>query len=96
MTGDDVMVEFKVRPLSDLMGAEISGIDLRQKIDKGTTDKLLNAIKDHLVICIKNQKLFAKRSINCFRKHIIPRNYSRRNYRYKIPFSHIKLFFTIS
>ena len=31
MTGDDVMVEFKVRPLSDLMGAEILGIDLRQK-----------------------------------------------------------------
>jgi hypothetical protein len=25
------MKEFKVRPLSDLMGAEILGIDLRQK-----------------------------------------------------------------
>ena len=51
------MKEFKLTPLSDLMGAEISGIDLRQKIDKITKDKLLNAVKKYLVVCIKNQDL---------------------------------------
>ena len=75
MTGGDVMKEFKVRPLSDLMGAEISGIDLRQKIDKGTTDKLLNAIKDHLVICIKNQKLNPTELANVSRIFGNPKKY---------------------
>ena len=51
------MKEFKLIPLSDLMGAEISGIDLRHKIDKITRDKLLNAVKKYLVVCIKNQDL---------------------------------------
>ena len=51
------MKEFKLTPLSDLMGAEISGIDLRQKIDKITKDNLLNAVKKYLVVCIKNQDL---------------------------------------
>ena len=51
------MKEFKLTPLSDLMGAEISGIDLRYKIDKNTRDKLLNAVKKYLVVCIKNQDL---------------------------------------
>ena len=51
------MKEFKLTPLSDLMGAEISGIDLRYKIDKITRDKLLNAVKKYLVVCIKNQDL---------------------------------------
>ena len=32
------MKEFKLTPLSDLMGAEISGVDLRQKINKITRD----------------------------------------------------------
>jgi taurine dioxygenase len=53
----DVMKEFKLTPLSDLMGAEISGIDLRQKIDKITKENLLNAVKKYLVVCIKNQDL---------------------------------------
>ena len=51
------MKEFKLTPLSDLMGAEISGIDLKQKIDKITKDKLLNAVKKYLMVCIKNQDL---------------------------------------
>ena len=57
------------------MGAEISGIDLRQKIDKGTTDKLLNAIKDHLVICIKNQKLNPTELANVSRIFGNPKKY---------------------
>ena len=57
MAKGDVMKEFKITPLSDLMGAEISGVDLRQKTDKITRDKLLNAVKKYLVVCIKNQDL---------------------------------------
>ena len=39
-----VMVEFKVKPLSNLMGAEITGIDLRNNISKETKAELLKAI----------------------------------------------------
>ena len=52
-----VMVEFKVKPLSNLMGAQISGIDLRNKISKETKAELLKAITNHLLVCIKDQKL---------------------------------------
>ena len=51
------MAEFKIKPLSVLMGAEITGVDLRGKIQKEVKEKLLKAISDHLVICIKGQKL---------------------------------------
>ena len=57
MAKGDVMKEFKITPLSDLMGAEISGVDLRQKTDKITRGKLINAVKKYLVVCIKNQDL---------------------------------------
>ena len=52
-----VMVEFKVKPLSHLMGAEITGIDLRNNISKETKVELLKSITIHLVVCIKDQKL---------------------------------------
>ena len=51
------MAEFKIKPLSVLMGAEITGVDLREQIQKEVREKLLKAISDHLVICIKGQKL---------------------------------------
>ena len=53
----EVMAEFKIKPLSVLMGAEITGVDLRGQIQKEVKEKLLKAISDHLVICIKGQKL---------------------------------------
>ena len=53
----EVMAEFKIKPLSALMGAEITGVDLRGQIQKEVKEKLLKAISDHLVICIKGQKL---------------------------------------
>ena len=44
-----VMVEFKVKPLSNLMGAEITGIDLRNNISKETKAELLKAITNYSV-----------------------------------------------
>ena len=44
-----VMVKFKVKPLSNLMGAEITGIDLRNKIGKETKAELLKAITNYLI-----------------------------------------------
>ena len=69
------MKEFKLTPLSDLMGAEISGVDLRQKINKITRDKLLNAIKKYLVVCIKNQNLNPSELANVSRIFGNPKKY---------------------
>ena len=37
------MAEFKIKPLSALMGAEITGVDLRGHIQKEVKEKLLKA-----------------------------------------------------
>ena len=75
MAKGDVMKEFKITPLSDLMGAEISGVDLRQKTDKITRDKLLNAVKKYLVVCIKNQDLKPTQLANVSRIFGNPKKY---------------------
>ncbi|MDC0456990.1 TauD/TfdA family dioxygenase [Alphaproteobacteria bacterium] len=69
------MKEFELTPLSDLMGAEISGLDLSQKIDKITKDKLLSAIKKYLVVCIKNQNLNPAELANVSRIFGSPKKY---------------------
>ena len=51
------MAEFKIKALSNIMGAEITGVDLNNKISKDDKKKLIKGITDHLVICIKNQNL---------------------------------------
>ena len=70
-----VMVEFKVKPLSKLMGAEITGIDLRNKISKETKADLLKAITDHLVVCIKYQKLSPSKLADVSRLFGNPKQY---------------------
>ena len=50
------MTDFKIKSLSNVMGAEITGLDLNNKLSNEDKQKLIKAITDHLVICIKNQK----------------------------------------
>ena len=69
------MVEFKIKPLSDLMGAEITGLNLSNPISKKTRDKLLKAITHHLVVCIKNQKLSPSKLVDVSKLFGKPKQY---------------------
>ena len=70
-----VMVEFKVKPISNLMGAEITGIDLRNNISKETKAELLKAITNYLVVCIKDQKLSPSKLADVSRLFGKPKQY---------------------
>ena len=48
---------FAVRPLSPALGAEITGVDLRQPIDATLKQKLLDTWHEHQVILLRNQML---------------------------------------
>jgi taurine dioxygenase len=48
---------FTVRPLSPALGAEISGVDLRDPIDDALKQKFLDAWHQHLVILLRDQTL---------------------------------------
>ena len=48
---------FRLRPLSPALGAEISGIDLRDPIDAALKTRLLDAWHEHLVILLRDQVL---------------------------------------
>jgi taurine dioxygenase len=48
---------FTVRQLSPALGAEILGVDLRDPIDEGLKQKLLDAWHQHLIILLRNQAL---------------------------------------
>ena len=48
---------FALRPLSPALGAEISGIDLRDPIDAALKGKLLDAWHEHLIILLRDQVL---------------------------------------
>jgi taurine dioxygenase len=48
---------FTVRPLSPALGAEISGIDLRDPIDDDLKQKFLDVWHQYLVILLRNQTL---------------------------------------
>ena len=48
---------FTVRPLSPALGAEITGVDLREPIDGVLKQKLLDTWHEHQVILVRNQML---------------------------------------
>ena len=48
---------FAVRPLSPAIGAEIIGVDLRDRIDDALAEKLLDAWHRNLVILVRDQTL---------------------------------------
>ena len=46
-----------IRPLSDVMGAEIRGLDLSEPLDVETQEQLNQAFLNHLLLCVRDQKL---------------------------------------
>jgi alpha-ketoglutarate-dependent taurine dioxygenase len=49
--------EFKISPLSDALGAAITGIDLSRELTPGTVADLLKAWCDHLILVFPDQRL---------------------------------------
>lgn len=54
---------FDIRKLSDVLGAEIIGLDLAQPMDDETFDTVNRAFLDHQVLCIRDQKLSPEQQI---------------------------------
>jgi len=48
---------FRPAPLSAVMAAEISGVDLSAPMDRELAEALIDAFLDHLVLCIRGQRL---------------------------------------
>jgi taurine dioxygenase len=48
---------FEIRKLSDLMAAEITGIDLSRPFDDATRDAILDALVEHHILCFRDQSL---------------------------------------
>ncbi len=48
---------FEVRPLSETMAAEVTGLDLSQPMDQATRDAVLAAFLKYKVLAFRNQKL---------------------------------------
>lgn len=44
----------QIRPLSDALGAEITGLDLSQKLDEATIDRINRAFLDHHLLCFRS------------------------------------------
>lgn len=49
------LTDVKVTPLSDVCGAEISGVDLSRPLDGPTVDAIVEAWRKHLVLVIRGQ-----------------------------------------
>ena len=50
---------FDIAPLSPVVGARITGIDLRQPIDQKTARRIYDAFAEHGVLCFPEQKITA-------------------------------------
>ena len=46
----------KVTPLSDVMGAEVTGVDLTQPLSASDREQLYNAFLEHLLLCVRDQR----------------------------------------
>lgn len=51
------MAQPEIIPLSDALGAEIRGLDLREPLDSGTVERVEQAWYDHLVLAFRDQDL---------------------------------------
>ena len=45
----------EIKPLNNVMGAEVSGLDLNKSLDQKTVGQLYQAFLDNLLLCIRNQ-----------------------------------------
>jgi len=50
-------MHLEIKPLSPALGAEISGVDLRDELSAETVAKIIDAWHEHLVLLFKNQDL---------------------------------------
>ena len=57
----------QVKPLDDVMAAEITGVDLCAPVSDALKASLKQAIADHLVICIRDQELTPRELANASR-----------------------------
>ena len=46
-----------IKPLSDVLGAEITGVDLSKPLDEATKKAIHQAFLDYKVLCFRGQKL---------------------------------------
>jgi hypothetical protein len=45
----------KIQPLSNAMGAEVTGVDLNEPLSATERDRLYQAFLDHLLLCVRGQ-----------------------------------------
>jgi taurine dioxygenase len=57
----DAVPPFVLRPVSKLMGVELTGLDLSQPIDDAVRDALLDALTAHKVLVFRDQSLTKER-----------------------------------
>ena len=53
------MTELSIEPITDAIGAEVTGVDLGKPIDGATRDRLNGALADYTLLVIRDQKLDA-------------------------------------
>lgn len=58
----------EVRPVNPVIGAEITGIDLRQDMDSGTAREVMSALLDHLVVFFPDQDITPNQQV-AFARH---------------------------
>lgn len=49
-------MQLSIKPIADSMGAEVTGLDLREPLDQATVDALNDAFHEHIVLCIRDQE----------------------------------------
>ncbi|MGY8694405.1 MAG: TauD/TfdA dioxygenase family protein [Verrucomicrobiia bacterium] len=59
---------FEARPVSGALGTEIAGVDLSQDLSDETIEDLRQALLDHLVIFVRDQKLSPRQQIDFARR----------------------------
>jgi taurine dioxygenase len=63
MTEESREMGIIVRPLSDALGAEIAGVDLRCRLDGDTFSRIADAWRKHLVLLFRDQRLSTEEQI---------------------------------
>jgi len=49
----------EITPLSDVLGAEVTGLDLKKDLDAGAITALNAALAEHIVVCVRDQNMDA-------------------------------------
>jgi taurine dioxygenase len=57
-------VDFQVRPLSDTMAAEVTGLDLSQPLDDSTRDAIYDALLNYQILVFRDQQLSKQQQID--------------------------------